>query len=209
MTNKIIRCTPRAESSFNIYQREIRRFKRITREQEQEYARIIQEGGPVGELISNRLVEANLGLVITIAKKFHTYNNRVVEFNDLPQSVEGESVVRAALCMPAIESLSGYTLDGEGLLPEERIGGEGRCEEMAEHNSNLKQLKRILCEVLGRRRAMLVMDYAGLTGSLYSIGQLCEKYQLEKRNLKSRLKRYCEKLEESPFDSEIKQLLSA
>ncbi len=80
------------KDSIGLYLKEIGRVPLLTPEQEVLLARQIAQGGPRGEYAKNRLVQANLRLVVSIAKK---YINRGVPFLDLIQ--EGSiGLIRAA-----------------------------------------------------------------------------------------------------------------
>lgn len=67
---------------FQIYLKDISRKKRLTGEEELEIGRLIKEGGPKSENAKNILVQSNLRLVISIAKK---YTGQGVSFMDLVQ----------------------------------------------------------------------------------------------------------------------------
>jgi RNA polymerase primary sigma factor len=81
-----------AEDSIKLYLKEIGRISLLTAEQEIELAREIEKGGLGGEEAKRKLVQANLRLVVSIAKK---YLNRGLSFLDLIQ--EGNlGLIRAA-----------------------------------------------------------------------------------------------------------------
>ncbi len=81
-----------AEDSIKLYLKEIGRISLLTAEQEIELARAIEKGGAKGEEAKRKLVQANLRLVVSIAKK---YLNRGLSFLDLIQ--EGNlGLIRAA-----------------------------------------------------------------------------------------------------------------
>lgn len=81
-----------AEDSIKLYLKEIGRIPLLTAEQEIKLAREIEKGGPKGEEAKRKLVQANLRLVVSIAKK---YLNRGLSFLDLIQ--EGNlGLIRAA-----------------------------------------------------------------------------------------------------------------
>ncbi|WP_218079578.1 sigma-70 family RNA polymerase sigma factor [Anthocerotibacter panamensis] len=80
------------KDSVGLYLKEIGRVPLLSPEQEVLLARQIAQGGPGGERAKCRLVQANLRLVVSIAKK---YLNRGVPFLDLIQ--EGSiGLIRAA-----------------------------------------------------------------------------------------------------------------
>lgn len=75
-----------------LYLREIGAIPLLTADQEIQYARLIQQGGAEGARAKGRLVQANLRLVVSIAKK---YAGRGMQFLDLIQ--EGNlGLIRAA-----------------------------------------------------------------------------------------------------------------
>ena len=81
-----------AEDSIKLYLKEIGRIPLLTAEQEIELAREIEKGGHGGDEAKRKLVQANLRLVVSIAKK---YLNRGLSFLDLIQ--EGNlGLIRAA-----------------------------------------------------------------------------------------------------------------
>jgi RNA polymerase primary sigma factor len=81
-----------AEDSIKLYLKEIGRIPLLTAEQEIKFAREIEKGGHAGEEAKRKLVQANLRLVVSIAKK---YLNRGLSFLDLIQ--EGNlGLIRAA-----------------------------------------------------------------------------------------------------------------
>jgi RNA polymerase primary sigma factor len=81
-----------AEDSIKLYLKEIGRISLLTAEQEIELAREIEKGGHGGDDAKRKLVQANLRLVVSIAKK---YLNRGLSFLDLIQ--EGNlGLIRAA-----------------------------------------------------------------------------------------------------------------
>ncbi len=81
-----------AEDSIKLYLKEIGRITLLTAEQEIQLAREILKGGKSGEDAKRKLVQANLRLVVSIAKK---YLNRGLSFLDLIQ--EGNlGLIRAA-----------------------------------------------------------------------------------------------------------------
>jgi len=81
-----------AEDSIKLYLKEIGRIPLLTAEQEIQLAREILKGGKSGEDAKRKLVQANLRLVVSIAKK---YLNRGLSFLDLIQ--EGNlGLIRAA-----------------------------------------------------------------------------------------------------------------
>lgn len=80
------------EDSIKLYLKEIGRIPLLNAEQEIELARKIEAGGPAGDDAKRKLVQANLRLVVSIAKK---YLNRGLSFLDLIQ--EGNlGLIRAA-----------------------------------------------------------------------------------------------------------------
>jgi len=81
-----------AEDSIKLYLKEIGRIPLLTAEQEIQLAREILKGGKSGDDAKRKLVQANLRLVVSIAKK---YLNRGLSFLDLIQ--EGNlGLIRAA-----------------------------------------------------------------------------------------------------------------
>jgi RNA polymerase primary sigma factor len=81
-----------AEDSIKLYLKEIGRIPLLIAEEEIELARKIAKGGKGGEEAKRKLVQANLRLVVSIAKK---YLNRGLSFLDLIQ--EGNlGLIRAA-----------------------------------------------------------------------------------------------------------------
>lgn len=81
-----------SEDSIKTYLKEIGRIPLLTAEEEIELARKIAKGGKVGEIAKKKLVQANLRLVVSIAKK---YLSRGLSFLDLIQ--EGNlGLIRAA-----------------------------------------------------------------------------------------------------------------
>ena len=81
-----------ADDPVRMYLREIGRIKLLNSEQEVELAKKILGGGKVGEIAKKKLVQANLRLVVSIAKK---YVGRGMLFLDLIQ--EGNlGLIRAA-----------------------------------------------------------------------------------------------------------------
>lgn len=81
-----------AEDSIKLYLKEIGRIPLLTAEQEIQLAREILKGGTSGDEAKRKLVQANLRLVVSIAKK---YLNRGLSFLDLIQ--EGNlGLIRAA-----------------------------------------------------------------------------------------------------------------
>ncbi|MGD9580039.1 MAG: RNA polymerase sigma factor RpoD/SigA [Vampirovibrionia bacterium] len=80
--NTYVETDKRSNELFQIYLKDISRKKMLTSEEELEIGRIIKEGGPKSEEAKSILVQANLRLVISIAKK---YTNQGVSFMDLVQ----------------------------------------------------------------------------------------------------------------------------
>jgi RNA polymerase primary sigma factor len=81
-----------SDDPVRMYLREIGRIPLLTADQEIEYARKIEMGGPEGAVAKRRLTQANLRLVVSIAKK---YVGRGMLFLDLIQ--EGNlGLIRAA-----------------------------------------------------------------------------------------------------------------
>ena len=81
-----------ADDPVRMYLREIGRIKLLTSDQEVDLAKKIISGGKVGEIAKKKLVQANLRLVVSIAKK---YVGRGMLFLDLIQ--EGNlGLIRAA-----------------------------------------------------------------------------------------------------------------
>ncbi|MBT6843627.1 MAG: sigma-70 family RNA polymerase sigma factor, partial [Candidatus Melainabacteria bacterium] len=81
-----------AEDSIKLYLKEIGRISLLTAQQEIQLAREIEKGGSTGDEAKRQLVQANLRLVVSIAKK---YLNRGLSFLDLIQ--EGNlGLIRAA-----------------------------------------------------------------------------------------------------------------
>lgn len=70
------------DDPVKVYLKEIGRVPLLTSEQEIEYAIAIQNGGPEGETAKKKLSEANLRLVVSIAKR---YVGRGMQFLDLIQ----------------------------------------------------------------------------------------------------------------------------
>lgn len=80
------------DDPVRMYLREIGRIHLLTAEEEIDLARKIVKGGPVGQIAKRKLVQANLRLVVSIAKK---YVGRGMLFLDLIQ--EGNlGLIRAA-----------------------------------------------------------------------------------------------------------------
>jgi RNA polymerase primary sigma factor len=67
---------------FQMYLKDVGREKMLTSSEEIELGRLIKQGGPAGEIAKSHLVQANLRLVISIAKK---YVGQGVSFMDLVQ----------------------------------------------------------------------------------------------------------------------------
>lgn len=81
-----------AEDSIKLYLKEIGRIPLLNAEEEIKFARLIEKGGKAGDEAKRKLVQANLRLVVSIAKK---YLNRGLPFLDLIQ--EGNlGLIRAA-----------------------------------------------------------------------------------------------------------------
>jgi RNA polymerase primary sigma factor len=81
-----------AEDSIKLYLKEIGRIPLLNAEEEIKLARLIVKGGKPGDVAKRKLVQANLRLVVSIAKK---YLNRGLPFLDLIQ--EGNlGLIRAA-----------------------------------------------------------------------------------------------------------------
>jgi RNA polymerase primary sigma factor len=81
-----------SDDPVRMYLREIGRIPLLTADQEIELARKIEQGGPEGAIAKRRLTQANLRLVVSIAKK---YVGRGMLFLDLIQ--EGNlGLIRAA-----------------------------------------------------------------------------------------------------------------
>ena len=57
---------------FQMYLKDISRKKRLTPEEELELGRLIEKGGPEAQKARAKLVQANLRLVISIAKRWAT-----------------------------------------------------------------------------------------------------------------------------------------
>lgn len=72
--------TNRSEESLDKYLVEINRIPMITPDQEVELAQIIRKGGKKGEEAKNKLVTANLRLVVSVAKQ---YRHQGVPLSDL------------------------------------------------------------------------------------------------------------------------------
>ncbi|MBQ8648265.1 MAG: sigma-70 family RNA polymerase sigma factor, partial [Oscillospiraceae bacterium] len=70
------------DDPVKVYLKEIGRVPLLTSEEEIQLAKDIQEGGPKGERAKQRLSEANLRLVVSIAKR---YVGRGMQFLDLIQ----------------------------------------------------------------------------------------------------------------------------
>lgn len=80
------------DDPVRMYLREIGRIKLLTADEEIDFARKIVKGGKIGEIAKRKLVQANLRLVVSIAKK---YVGRGMLFLDLIQ--EGNlGLIRAA-----------------------------------------------------------------------------------------------------------------
>lgn len=62
--------TNRSEESLDKYLVEINRIPMITPDQEVELAQIIRKGGKKGEEAKNKLVNANLRFVVSVAKQY-------------------------------------------------------------------------------------------------------------------------------------------
>ena len=72
--------TQRSEESLDKYLVEISRMEMISPEQEVELAQTIRKGGPEGEEAKNKLVNANLRFVVSVAKQ---YQHQGVPLSDL------------------------------------------------------------------------------------------------------------------------------
>ncbi|MEO0853697.1 MAG: sigma-70 family RNA polymerase sigma factor, partial [Cyanobacteria bacterium J06648_11] len=92
-SHAVVRRTKRSEhDSVGLFLKEMARYPLLTSTQEVELAKTIVKGGQAAELAKQKLVRANLRLVVSIAKK---YLNRGVPFLDLIQ--EGSiGLMRAA-----------------------------------------------------------------------------------------------------------------
>ncbi|WP_038026194.1 RNA polymerase sigma factor RpoD/SigA [Synechococcus sp. PCC 7336] len=92
VSSKMSRSQRSEQDSVGLFLREMARYPLLTASQEVELARTIVQGGEAAEQAKQRLVRANLRLVVSIAKK---YLNRGVPFLDLIQ--EGSiGLMRAA-----------------------------------------------------------------------------------------------------------------
>lgn len=80
--NRYSESNNKSNELFQIYLKDISRKKMLSKEEELEIGRIIKEGGPESENAKDILVQANLRLVISIAKK---YTGQGVSFMDLVQ----------------------------------------------------------------------------------------------------------------------------
>lgn len=83
------RYTPNRTLSFNLYSKDINKFRLLTADEEADYARKIQSGD---ELALDILVRSNLRFVITVAK---TFTNNSETINDLIQ-VGNIGLIKAA-----------------------------------------------------------------------------------------------------------------
>ena len=72
--------TQRSEESLDKYLVDISRMEMISPEQEVELAQTIRKGGPEGEKAKNKLVNANLRFVVSVAKQ---YQHQGVPLSDL------------------------------------------------------------------------------------------------------------------------------
>ncbi|MBR4365639.1 MAG: RNA polymerase sigma factor RpoD/SigA [Bacteroidaceae bacterium] len=72
--------TDRSSDSMNYYLKEIRRSKPLTPEEEAELARTIREGGREADKARERLINANLRFVVSVANKYHS---TILEISDL------------------------------------------------------------------------------------------------------------------------------
>lgn len=92
MTNKTrIRTEQEAESPVGLYMPEIAKYPLLTKEQEQALARRIQAGGPDAKRARETMINHNLRLVVSIAKR---YTGHGVSFADLIQA-GNEGLIRA------------------------------------------------------------------------------------------------------------------
>ncbi len=81
-----------SDDPIKVYLKEIGRIKLLSSNEELELARKIMEGGSAGDIAKKKLVQSNLRLVVSIAKK---YTGRGMQFLDLIQ--EGNlGLIRAA-----------------------------------------------------------------------------------------------------------------
>jgi len=81
-----------SDDSVQVYLAELAKIPQLSREAEIELAKLIQLGGQEGEAAKYQLVEANLHLVVSIAKR---YANRGVHLLDLTQ--EGNTALMTAV----------------------------------------------------------------------------------------------------------------
>lgn len=141
------------QDSVGQFLKEMARYPLLTASQEVELARTIARGGPKAELAKQKLVRANLRLVVSIAKK---YLNRGVPFLDLIQ--EGSiGLIRAA---EKFDYERGYKFSTyaywwirQGIT--RAIASQSRIVRlpvhMVEKLNQVKKLRRELSQTLGRR----------------------------------------------------------
>ncbi len=141
------------QDSVGQFLKEMARYPLLTASQEVELARTIARGGPKAELAKQKLVRANLRLVVSIAKK---YLNRGVPFLDLIQ--EGSiGLIRAA---EKFDYERGYKFSTyaywwirQGIT--RAIASQSRIVRlpvhMVEKLNQVKKLRRELSQSLGRR----------------------------------------------------------
>ena len=72
--------TDRNTMSVSNYLREVNRYPMITMDEEVQLSRLIRKGGKEGERAKQRLVEANLRFVVSVANQYHQRN---MELSDL------------------------------------------------------------------------------------------------------------------------------
>ena len=71
--------TERDSVSVEKYLRDVKHYSQVTEEEERQLARTIREGGDEGELAKQRLVEANLRFVITVANQYKQANMEMAD----------------------------------------------------------------------------------------------------------------------------------
>jgi RNA polymerase primary sigma factor len=150
------------KDSIGLYLKEIGRVPLLSPEQEVVLARQISVGGQIGERAKGRLVQANLRLVVSIAKK---YLNRGVPFLDLIQ--EGSiGLIRAA---EKFEYERGYKFSTYAYwwirqAITRAVASQARTVRlpvhMVEKINKVKRIRRQLVQELGRQPAQAELALA-------------------------------------------------
>ena len=198
--------TNRNSEALDKYLVEIGRAPMVSIEEEIELAQAIKKGGRAGERAKNKLVEANLRFVVSVAKQ---YQHQGLTLTDLID--EGNiGLIKAAERFDETRGFkfSGHHVsidapfgddDDNAMVDVMSSGDDSRTDKQVDHESMAMELKQVLGQVLKERERQIVCACFGIGEPEKGLEEIGDKMGLTRERVRQIREKSISKLRESGY----------